>query len=108
MIPFGLLAFFWIRQEIRYGMFKPPWASLVSAGGWSYSLYLIHGPAMYVFAKRLAVPNLGIVGNWSAAYAFILVASYVFYRLVERPSHRIAREISSRTSEKTRVLEQTA
>ena len=108
MIPFGVLAFLWIRQEIRYGMFKSPWTRLVSAGGWSYSLYLIHGPAMYTFAKRIPVPNLGVVGNWCAAYTFILTLSYVFYRLVEKPSHRLAREISLRTTEKTRVLEQTA
>jgi peptidoglycan/LPS O-acetylase OafA/YrhL len=108
MIPFGVLACLWIRQEIRYGMFKPPWAGLASAGGWSYSLYLIHGPAMYIFAKRLLVPNLGPVGNWCLAYAFILTASYIFFRLVERPSHRLARRISLRPSAKARVVEQTA
>jgi peptidoglycan/LPS O-acetylase OafA/YrhL len=95
MLPFGVLAFFWILQEIRYGMGgSEPWKPLVSAGGWSYSLYLIHGPAMFFFAEKLRLPNLGYFMNWFAANGFILAASYTFYLLVERPSHRQARKIS--------------
>jgi peptidoglycan/LPS O-acetylase OafA/YrhL len=95
MLPFGVLAFFWILQEIRHGMSgAQPWKPLVSAGAWSYSLYLIHGPAMFFFAERVRMPNLGYFVNWFAANAFILGASYTFYLLVERPSHRQARKIS--------------
>jgi peptidoglycan/LPS O-acetylase OafA/YrhL len=95
MLPFGVLAFFWILQEIRYGIGgAEPWKPLASAGTWSYSLYLIHGPAMFFFAQKLPAPNLGYFLNWFAAYAFILGASYTFYLLIERPSHRQARKIS--------------
>ncbi len=109
MIPFGVLAFMWMRQEIRYGMFKQPWAPIVAAGGWSYSLYLVHWPAMDTFGKWFpTAPNLGAFGNWCVAFAFIMTAAYIFYRLVERPSHQLARKISLRPSAKVRVLEQVA
>lgn len=95
MLPFGVLAFFWILQEIRYGMTgAEPWKPLISCGAWSYSLYLIHGPAMFFFAEKLHLPNLGYFVNWFFTYAFILGASFIFYVLIERPSHRQARKIA--------------
>jgi peptidoglycan/LPS O-acetylase OafA/YrhL len=95
MMPFGVLAFFWIRQEIRYGMGgREPSKLLVSAGAWSYSLFLMHGVAMHFFAEWMHMPDLGYFVNWFAAYGFTLIVSYAFYLLVERPSHRQARKIS--------------
>lgn len=108
MIPFGMLAFFWIRQELRYGLFKKPWAWLVTAGSWSYSLYLIHGPAANMAALHLQRLKLGVIGNWCVEYAFILTSSYVFYLLVERPSHKLAQKISLRVTAKAQVVEQVA
>jgi peptidoglycan/LPS O-acetylase OafA/YrhL len=96
MIAFGILAYFWIRQEIRHGMRAKPWGALVFGGKWSYSLYLLHGPAMYIFAREFPAANLGSALNWCAAYGFILLFSYAFYLAVERPSHRLARRISLR------------
>jgi len=92
MIWFGVLAYFWIKKELAYSGFSPPWKLLVSAGGWSYSLYLVHEPA-FAFYFMLRLPNLGIFVNWFASFAFILAACYLFYLLVERPSHRLAQKI---------------
>ena len=92
MLAFGILAYFWIKSEIAYGKHKAPWKFLSYAGAWSYSLYLIHGPAALIFWK-LNLPNAGVILNWCAVYGFILAASYIFYRLVERPSHQLARKI---------------
>ena len=96
MLPFGILTYFWIRREISYGMCAKPWRPLALAGKWSYSLYLIHGAAMVIFARKIPMPNLGYAVNWCAANAFILLFSYVFFLLIERPSHRLARRISLR------------
>jgi peptidoglycan/LPS O-acetylase OafA/YrhL len=92
MLVFGILAYFWIKNEISYGMHKAPWKLLTSAGAWSYSLYLIHGPAAQIFAK-LRLANYGYILNWCALFGFILTLSYLFYILVERPSHQLARKI---------------
>jgi peptidoglycan/LPS O-acetylase OafA/YrhL len=95
MVPFGVVAYLWIREEIRHGMGGcQPWKLIVSAGAWSYSLYLIHGPAMFLFTERLHHPNLGYILNWCVANGFIFTFAYCFYLLVERPSHRLARKIA--------------
>jgi peptidoglycan/LPS O-acetylase OafA/YrhL len=96
LLPFGILAYFWTRHEIAYGMCVKPWRPLVLAGRWSYSLYLVHGAAMVIFARTSPLPNLGYALNWCAANAFILTFSYVFFLVVESPSHRLARKISLR------------
>lgn len=92
MLCFGVLAYFWIRKEIAYGKRCKPAAVLVSAGLWSYSLYLMHGPAMTIF-KKLPVPGMGPVLDWCVSYTFILGVSYLFYLAIEQPSHRMARSI---------------
>ena len=92
MLLFGVLAYFWIKNEIAYGLYKAPWKVLSAAGAWSYSLYLIHGPAGLNFWK-LHFPNVGNIFNWFVMNGFILAVSYLFYILVERPSHRLARKI---------------
>jgi peptidoglycan/LPS O-acetylase OafA/YrhL len=94
MLWFGILAFFWLRKELAHGLNKRPAGALVSAGAWSYSLYLIHVPAMRIYAK-LPVPNFGAGLNWCLAIGFILGSAYVFYLVVERPSHRLARRLGT-------------
>jgi peptidoglycan/LPS O-acetylase OafA/YrhL len=90
MLWFGVLAYFWLQKELAYGLNQQPSGALVSAGAWSYSLYLMHVPAMRIYAK-LPVPNFGAEVNWCLAIGFILASAYVFYLVVERPSHRLAR-----------------
>lgn len=91
LLCFGVLAYFWIKKEIAYSRRHRPWVWLASAGLWSYSLYLVHGPAMLILAK-IPIPNLGFSLNWVDSFAFILALSYLFYLVVERPSHRLARK----------------
>lgn len=82
----------WLWAELYYGRW-PAW--LAKAGEWSYSLYLVHPAAFYGMATLFAmVPFL--TARWIIAIGFILVASYVFYRLVEVPSHRMARHLARR------------
>jgi peptidoglycan/LPS O-acetylase OafA/YrhL len=92
MLWFGILAYFWIKKELAYNRHKASWGFLVAGGTWSYSLYLIH-PAATSIIDKLQFPSFGYLVSWSAAYAFIFGMSYLFYLLVERPSHRMARKI---------------
>lgn len=92
MIPFGVLAYFWIKRELAYSATARLPAMLVAAGAWSYSLYLFHEPAENILGK-LPIPNLGYSFNWCLRTAFMLALSYLFYLAIERPSHRAARRI---------------
>lgn len=92
MIPFGVLAYFWIKRELACSATAKPLNWLVAAGTWSYSLYLFHEPAEIIFSK-LPIPNFGFSLNWCARTAFMLALSYLFYLAIERPSHRAARRI---------------
>ena len=92
LLAFGLLAYFWIRQEVAYGLRARPSALLAWGGLWSYSLYLMHGPASEIVGK-LPVPDFGLYANWFVFYGLVLGISYLFYCCVERPSHQFARKI---------------
>lgn len=94
MLWFGVLTYFWLKKELAYGMDKQPVAVLAWAGAWSYSLYLMHVPAIAIY-ERLPVHGLGPVLNWCALLGFILAVAYAFYLLVEKPSHRLARMLGS-------------
>lgn len=92
MIWFGVLAYFWIKNEIAYGRFRNPNRYLVAGGAWSYSLYLVHVSG-FDFFHKLKLPNLGYLLDWTAGMIAAFGVSYVFYLLVERPSHQLARRI---------------
>jgi peptidoglycan/LPS O-acetylase OafA/YrhL len=89
---FGVIAYFWIKNEIAYGNATSPPKWMAWAGAWSYSLYLMHGPALEIL-RRLQLPYLGPLVNWILTMAFVCFYSYVFYLLIERPSHQFARRI---------------
>ena len=90
--PFAVLVFLWLRQEIRQGRFHPPLPFLERAGAWSYSLYLVHLPSLWVVSS-LHPPIHNQVAMWSFEVALALLLSYLFYLTVERPSHRLARRL---------------
>lgn len=92
MVWFGVLAYFWVRQEIAHGKTHSPNRYLVAAGAWSYSLYLMHAQGGGVF-ERLNLPSLGPILDWFLVMTSSLLFSYIFYALIERPSHRLARKI---------------
>ena len=92
---FGVLAYFWVRQEIAYGKLTLPPVWMVWAGAWSYSLYLMHGPALETL-RRLHLLYLGSLVNWFLTMVFVCLYSYLFFLLVERPSHQFARRINIR------------
>jgi peptidoglycan/LPS O-acetylase OafA/YrhL len=92
MLWFGVLVFFWVKEELAYGLHNPPPRVFVWAGAWSYSLYLIHrvGPEFY---KPASAIHLGAIVSWIVYYIFVLGISYLFYLAIEKPSHLLARKI---------------
>ncbi len=92
MAWFGLIAYFWVKNEIAYGKRHEPWRLLAWAGLWSYSLYLVHAQTEGIW-YWLHVPNAGPRLMWCGIILSSLVGAYVFYLLVERPSHWLARRL---------------
>lgn len=94
MLWFGVLAYYWVRQEISYGRSHPPNRLLAAAGAWSYSLYLVHFQGMQLL-WRLGVKglDLGPILNWILVMTCSLSFAYAFYWLIEKPSHQLARKI---------------
>ena len=92
MLWFGVLAYYWIREEIAYAKHREPNAYLVAAGAWSYSLYLVHVQGMELL-RGLNLPFLGYFLDWIVTIFCSLGFAYVFYLLVEKPSHQLARKI---------------
>ena len=88
----GAFSYFWIRAEIRHSAAQPAWPTLVWAGRWSYSLYLIH-PLIVALCVEHAFLTQGPRLNAVWMLGPILIAAYLFYLTVERPSHRWARKI---------------
>ncbi len=88
----SILAYFWLEREIAYFRKAQPNPPLQWAGQWSYSLYLMHVAANVIFI-RAAIPNFGFIVNWSLRFGWVLVVSYVFYLIVEKPSHSFARSL---------------
>jgi peptidoglycan/LPS O-acetylase OafA/YrhL len=94
MVWFGVLAYYWVRQEIAYEKYREPNRYLVAAGAWSYSLYLVHVQGMELFAwLKLPLPSLGYTFDWIITMSCSLGFAYLFYLLVEKPSHQLARKI---------------
>ncbi len=93
---FGVLVFFWIREEIRYYRFAPAPVFLEFCGRWSYSIYLVHGLAVIGLALLRYETGFPLRGApyWALQTIFVLMLSFCFYLAVEMPSHRLARYLA--------------
>lgn len=87
---FAIGLFFWIRYEILYFKTRQPPALLEFSGKFSYSLYLCHN--VFVFFIVMLIPL-----NMYSYFPIILLtlfSSYLFYRLVEKPSHQLSKRVA--------------
>jgi peptidoglycan/LPS O-acetylase OafA/YrhL len=96
MLWFGIVAYFWVREEIANGKAHAPNKYLVAAGAWSYSLYLMHWYGETIVDYLGFTKVEGIV-KWFLVIAANLIFSYLFYLAVERPSHQLARKFKVRS-----------
>ncbi|MFE3871988.1 hypothetical protein ACFX5F_12225 [Flavobacterium sp. ZS1P70] len=95
---FSIIACAWIGYEIIYYQNNEPLKSLESAGKWSYSLYLVH-PIVYNILFYLNYKETGHL----IVIIVALLLSYVFYLLVEKPSHLFSVFVSKQFLEKKKV-----
>jgi len=102
---FAIVAALWLQREIAFRQRVAPSRLLEWAGLSSYSLYLLHVPAGVLFS-RLFAPAHSAFG-WVVMFLFVLGASYVFYFIVERPGHTLARKAAQRFRPSTAPLNST-
>jgi len=90
---FAIFVYFWLSREIAYYKQHKAPSVLEHAGKWSYSIYLMHLHGQAIFVWLAFVPFAAGL-NWAINIAFVLLVSYTFYLIVERPSHLFARRIA--------------
>lgn len=90
MMPFAFLVYYWVGAEIES---RQHTAVLDWIGQWSYSIYLMHMPAVYLLKDAMPKPLVLLL---------ILPVCFAFYLVVERPSHRLA--VSVRNALKRRSI----
>jgi peptidoglycan/LPS O-acetylase OafA/YrhL len=91
---FAIFASFWIHQEIRRYSVIPPKRIFEWAGSWSYSIYLMHMPISAVLLKLIGPdPEFYAVAGY-ALLPLVLLGSYLFFLMVEKPGHVVARSAS--------------
>lgn len=88
---FAIYVFFWLIREIAYFQNNPTSLFWEWAGKWSYSLFLIHPFAFYLL-ETLNLPDFGDMTNWLIKFNFALAITLLFYYMVEKPSHIVARK----------------
>jgi peptidoglycan/LPS O-acetylase OafA/YrhL len=87
----GVFVFFWLRAEIANAAVPSP--LLLRFGALSYSLYLVH-PLVISFLYQNGIDSHTSLAGWGFTMALILALSYLFFLLIEAPSHALARRIS--------------
>ena len=95
---FAILAFFWIRAELIRQPAHPFPRFLEWGGLWSYSIYLMHGVGLNIVAKWAPWPSFYYWPQMFLKGLVVLAVCYLFYLLVEKPSHWIAREVTKAVS----------
>jgi peptidoglycan/LPS O-acetylase OafA/YrhL len=91
MLPFAVYGYFWLNKELANQ--SPGWQWLERCGRASYSLYLVHNIVLGAVADYFPHTYAPILFPFSCAA--IGAVTYLFYRLVERPSHLLARRIAT-------------
>ena len=90
---FAIFAFIWLYHEILHFRLSAPSKFLEWAGKWSYSLYLMHGLILVLYKGHNVDPYETIL-EWFLLLFSMLIVSYIFYLIVEKPSHILAYRIS--------------
>ena|ERR1051326_6554624 len=92
---FAVFVYFWLINEIAFYRQHKVLRPLEKAGRWSYSIYLLHLHGQAVFVLLAFAPSTPGI-NWVIKIGFVLLVSYAFYLVVEKPSHFMARRIAKK------------
>lgn len=85
----------WLKRELAWDSTRAPSRWLEWAGQWSYSLYLVHMVILTAWIRWGPGPQAERL-EWAIRLGVVLLASLLFYLIVERPSHHFARWLSQR------------
>jgi peptidoglycan/LPS O-acetylase OafA/YrhL len=94
LVPFGVLLYYWMKMEVAYFRVYAPHPALERAGKASYTLYLTHMFAPTI-VTLIGLPITGAL-NWAWTLVVTAILCYLLYRLVEGPSHTLARNLGKR------------
>ncbi|MBC7400096.1 MAG: acyltransferase [Mucilaginibacter sp.] len=92
MNVFALILYKWLQTEIVYFKNKQPNLMLERMGKFSYSMYLCHPLVLVLLKQYIELNN----GTYLLIVALTVLLAHVFYLLIERPSHQLARGINQR------------
>jgi peptidoglycan/LPS O-acetylase OafA/YrhL len=90
---FAVLVALWLRREIVAWIHRPPPRLLDLGGLFSYSIYLVHLQGLALFHILGLGSGLPVLVTWLWQLLYVLAVCLVFYAVVERPSHRLARRV---------------
>jgi peptidoglycan/LPS O-acetylase OafA/YrhL len=90
---FAVIATLWIEREIRYYHAGRP-QLFESLGEASYSIYLTHLQCGPLLQSLPIAAGMGLGATWFSSMALCGGVSTLFYWVVERPSHRLARRFT--------------
>jgi peptidoglycan/LPS O-acetylase OafA/YrhL len=88
---FAIIVAFWLKREIVTWQHRSPFRPLELGGLFSYSIYLVHLHGFAFYTRVGISPNSPIILEWLWRLIFVLALCFVFYKIVEQPSHRLAR-----------------
>lgn len=94
LITLNLFAFIvcaWLIEEVKYYKKRPAMNALEWSGTWSYSLYICHLLAATFLAMLFTFQPPLI--QWVYVFMGTLFLSYLFFLVVEKPSHYLAKRI---------------
>lgn len=90
---FSLLVYYWIKKEIWYYADKKENKWLAYGGVMSYSIYLIHDLFIKGTKRVFNITEIESFWLWLCVIIVSLVGSWLFYLLVEKKSHLLAKSI---------------
>lgn len=89
---FAFVVLIWMLAELKQPSGES-WLSLAGLAG--YSIYLCHPVAMAI--KPETLPSLHPLLLWTVKVAITAVVCTAFYFIVEKPSHKLARHLGTKT-----------
>lgn len=93
MLPMAAYSFFWLWKELHTK--ENSWPRFEKWGRASYSLYLIHPVVIYSITIYSDHNHVPFFIELLLSIISLFVVTFLFYQLIERPSHRLARALSS-------------
>jgi len=91
---FAVFCTIWLKAEISHAATRPQ-SRAESLGAASYSIYLMHLVG-HTFVLRLGVSPMDSLAQWLLTVAATLGLCWLFYLLVEKPSHLASRWVARR------------